>query len=41
MIKPIMLVKICCVSFKELKYFDEVTSWPYLISNLLVMPACL
>ena len=30
-----------CVSFKELQIFDKVTSWPQLISNLLVAPACL
>ena len=29
------------VSFKELQIFDKVTSWPQLISNLLVAPACL
>ena len=31
-----------CMSFKELKsFFDKVTSWPQLISKLLVAPACL
>ena len=35
MTKPIILVKIR-MSFKELKYFDKVTSWPQSISNLLV-----
>ena len=43
MTKPIILVKICynCVSFKELKYFNKVTSWPQLISNLwLRLPVC-
>ena len=29
------------MSFKELHIFDKVTSWPQLISNLLVAPACL
>ena len=30
------------MSFKELQIFeDKVTSWPQLISNLLVAPACL
>ena len=32
-IKPIILVKICY-------NIDKITSWPQLISNLLVMPAC-
>ena len=29
-----------CMSFKELKVF-KVTSWPQLMSRLLVAPACL
>ena len=29
------------MSFKELQIFDKVTSWPQLILNLLVAPACL
>ena len=41
MTKSIILVKInYCMSFKELK-IDKVTSWPQLISKLLVAPACL
>ena len=31
-----------CMSFKEFKkFFDKVTSWPQLISKLLVAPTCL
>ena len=46
MTKPInhILVKICCMSFKELKIpcsFGKVTSWPQLISEILVIHACL
>ena len=42
MTKPIILVKICStiVSFKELKFensFHKVTSWPQLISELLLI----
>ena len=40
MTKPIILVKICYKIVKELQIFDKVTSWPQLISNLLVAPAC-
>ena len=37
MTKPIILVKICY----NIVYFDKVTSWAQLISNLLVcLPVC-
>ena len=37
MTKPIILVKICCMSFKELKLNScKVTSWPQLISEFLI-----
>ena len=42
MTKPIILVKICynivCHS-RSYNYFDKITSWPQLISNILVAPA--
>ena len=42
MTKPIILVKIIlCVIQGVIQLFDKVTSWPQLISNLLVAPACL
>ena len=35
-------INYCSMSFKELKvFFDKVTSWPQLISKLLVTPTCL
>ena len=42
--KPIILVKICyniVCHLRSYNYFDKVTSWPQLISNILVTPAYL
>ena len=42
MTKPIILVKICLYVIQGVKnIFDEVTSWPQLISKFMVAPACL
>ena len=40
--KPIILMKICYKLIQGVKnIFDKVTSWPQLISKLLVTPTCL